>query len=93
MYHSQDTLNRAIHVDISLLCPIIQLEILIDQAGHLPVTHSIQLGHCQDISQGIIVCVSIKGQSVKVFVEFLDHSPLVGEKHQYVGRGSEIQPW
>ena len=50
------------------------------------MTHSIQLGCCQDIGEGIIVCVDIKGQSIKVFVEFLDKSPLEGEKLQFAGR-------
>ena len=61
-------------------CPIIQLKIVIGQAGHPLVTHSIHLGHCQDIGKGIIVYIDINGWSIKVFVEFLDYSPFGGEK-------------
>ena len=51
---------QGIHIDIGLPCPIVQLKVVIGQAGHPSVTHSIQLGHCQDIGQGIIVCIDIK---------------------------------
>ena len=59
---------------------------MVDQAGHPMVTHSIQLAHCQDIGQGTVVCIDIKGLSIKVFMEFHDYGPLQGEKLQFVGR-------
>ena len=65
---------------------MIQLKFVIGQAGHPLGTSSINLGHCQDIDQRIVVCIDIIGQSIKVFVEFLTHSPFEGEKFQFVGR-------
>ena len=50
------------------------------------MTCSIKLGHCQDIGQGIVACIDIKGQSIKVFMEFLYHSPLEGKQLQFMGR-------
>ena len=44
------------------------------------------LSCCQDVGQGIIICLDINGQFVKVFVEFLDHSPLEVKKLQFMGR-------
>ena len=50
------------------------------------MTCNTQFGHCQDVGQGIIVRVDNKVQSIKVFMEFPDHSSLEGEKLQFVGR-------
>ena len=61
--------QQGICINISPCCPIIQSKVVICQTSHPPVTHSIQLGHHQDIGQGIIVCVNIKGQSVKTFMD------------------------
>ena len=78
--------QKGICINISLPCPIIQLKVVICQTGNPSVTHSIQLGCCQGIGQGIIVCVDIKGQSIKVFMGFLDHGPFEGDKLQFAGR-------
>ena len=78
--------QQGIHIDIDPSCPIIQLKVVIGQAGHPLMAQSIQLGCCQDIGQGIVVCIDIKGPSVTVFVKFLDHGPFEGKKLQFMGR-------
>ena len=50
------------------------------------MTCSIQLDNDQDIGQGIVVGVHIKGQLIEVFVKFLDYSQFEGEKLQFMGR-------
>ena len=52
--------QQGIGIDIGFPCPIIQLKIVVGQAAHPSVTCSIQLAHCQDIGQGITVCIYIK---------------------------------
>ena len=48
------------------------------------MTGCIQLGCHKDICEGVVVSVHIKGQPIQVFMEFLDHCPLEGEKLQPV---------
>ena len=73
-------------------CPKIQLKVVIGQAGYPAMTCSIQLGHGQDIPQGIVVSVDIKGWPIEVFLKFFDYSPFEGEKFQFVGRVLRFQP-
>ena len=35
---------------------------------------------------GDIIGIYVKGQSIKILMEFLNHSPLKGEKLQFMGR-------
>ena len=44
----------------------------------------IQLGHCKDISHGVIVSINIEGQPIQIFVKFFDYCPLEGKKFQLV---------
>ena len=50
------------------------------------MTGCIQLGHCKDVSQGVVISINIKGQPVQIFVEFLNYYPLEGKKFQLVCR-------
>ena len=43
-------------------------------------------------SQGIFVCVDIKGQHKEVLVKFLNYSPFEGEKFQFMGRVVRFGP-
>ena len=61
-----------------------QPEVVICQAGDPAMTGCIQLGCGQYICERIIICIYIEGQPIQVFVEFLDHCPLEGEKLQLV---------
>ena len=83
--HSQ----QGIHINIGLLCPIIQLKIVVGQAGHQLVTCSIQLGCGQDIGQGIVVILDIKSRGTH---EISQLQPIWGWDIPAYGQGSEIWP-
>ena len=77
---------QGICVDIGLPTLLIQLKVVIGQAGYPMVTCSVQLGHCQDVGQGIVVHLDMKGWSIEVLMKFLDCSPFEGEKFQFMCR-------
>ena len=80
-------LTRHPCINISFPFPIVQLKVVIGQAGHPSVTHCVQLGCCQDIDQGVIVCIDTKGQPIKIFMEFLNHSSFEGMRNSNLWAG------
>ena len=63
---------------------VVQLEIVVCQAGYSAVTSCIQLGCCKDVSQGVVISINVKGQLIQIFVEFFNYHPLEDEKFQLV---------
>ena len=50
------------------------------------MAHCIQLGHCKDVSYGVIVGIYIEGQPIQVFMKLFNYCPFEGKKFQLVHR-------
>ena len=84
MQPSQDTLDKASASMFVFSSLIVQLEIVICQAGGPAMTGCMQLGSHKHIHEGVVVSIHIEGHPIQVLMEFLGHCPLEGEKLQLV---------